>query len=319
MLKKDQAVEEKIEKLVSELTLEEKIGMIHGNGLFRTEGVKRLGIPPVTMSDGPMGVRNEFENAHWVTIGNSDDYVSYLPSNSALAATWNRELAYESGKVLGEEARGRNKDMILAPGINIKRSPLCGRNFEYMSEDPYLAGEMAVPVIKGIQTADTAACVKHFALNSQETERLWVEVEVSDRALREIYLPAFKKAVEEGESYSLMGAYNRYKGEHCCESKALLNDVLRQEWGYDGMVVSDWGAVHKTKEAAESGLDIEMSVTDNFDEYCMANPLLEAVKKGEVSEDCIDEKVRNIALLPYTNNKASQHSYRFNIPILRQK
>ena len=140
MLKKDQAVEEKIEKLVSELTLEEKIGMIHGNGLFRTEGVKRLGIPPVTMSDGPMGVRNEFENAHWVTIGNSDDYVSYLPSNSALAATWNRELAYKSGKVLGEEARGRNKDMILAPGINIKRSPLCGRNFEYMSEDPYLAG-----------------------------------------------------------------------------------------------------------------------------------------------------------------------------------
>lgn len=321
MLKKDQAVEEKIEKLVSELTLEEKIGMIHGNGLFRTEGVKRLGIPPVTMSDGPMGVRNEFENAHWVTIGNSDDYVSYLPSNSALAATWNRELAYESGKVLGEEARGRNKDMILAPGINIKRSPLCGRNFEYMSEDPYLAGEMAVPVIKGIQTADTAACVKHFALNSQETERLWVEVEVSDRALREIYLPAFKKAVEEGESYSLMGAYNRYKGEHCCESKALLNGVLRQEWGYDGMVVSDWGAVHKTKEAAESGLDIEMSVTDNFDEYCMANPLLEAVKKGEVSEDCIDEKVRNILRMLFRLHKMGDEERQagcYNTPEHRQ-
>ena len=321
MLKKDQAVEEKIEKLVSELTLEEKIGMIHGNGLFRTEGVKRLGIPPVTMSDGPMGVRNEFENAHWVTIGNSDDYVSYLPSNSALAATWNRELAYKSGKVLGEEARGRNKDMILAPGINIKRSPLCGRNFEYMSEDPYLAGEMAVPVIKGIQTADTAACVKHFALNSQETERLWVEVEVSDRALREIYLPAFKKAVEEGESYSLMGAYNRYKGEHCCESKALLNGVLRQEWGYDGMVVSDWGAVHKTKEAAESGLDIEMSVTDNFDEYCMANPLLEAVKKGEVSEDCIDEKVRNILRMLFRLHKMGDEERQagcYNTPEHRQ-
>ncbi len=321
MLKKDRAVEEKIEKLVSELTLEEKIGMIHGNGLFRTEGVKRLGIPPVTMSDGPMGVRNEFENAHWVTIGNSDDYVSYLPSNSALAATWNRELAYESGKVLGEEARGRNKDVILAPGINIKRSPLCGRNFEYMSEDPYLAGEMAVPVIKGIQTADTAACVKHFALNSQETERLWVEVEVSDRALREIYLPAFKKAVEEGGSYSLMGAYNRYKGEHCCESKALLNGVLRQEWGYDGMVVSDWGAVHKTKEAAESGLDIEMSVTDNFDEYCMANPLLEAVKKGEVSEDCIDEKVRNILRMLFRLHKMGDEERQagcYNTPEHRQ-
>ena len=321
MLKKNRAVEEKIEKLVSELTLEEKIGMIHGNGLFRTEGVERLGIPPVTMSDGPMGVRNEFENAHWVTIGNSDDYVSYLPSNSALAATWNRELAYGSGKVLGEEARGRNKDVILAPGINIKRSPLCGRNFEYMSEDPYLAGEMAVPVIKGIQTADTAACVKHFALNSQETERLWVEVEVSDRALREIYLPAFKKAVEKGESYSLMGAYNRYKGEHCCESKKLLNGVLRQEWGYDGMIVSDWGAVHKTKEAAESGLDIEMSVTDNFDEYCMAKPLLEAVKKGEVSEECIDEKVRNILRMLFRLHKMGDEERQagcYNTPEHRQ-
>lgn len=321
MLKKDQIVEEKIENLIHELTLEEKIGMIHGNGLFRTEGVKRLGIPAVTMSDGPMGVRNEFENAHWVTIGNSDDYVSYLPSNSALAATWNRKLAFESGKVLGEEARGRNKDVILAPGINIKRSPLCGRNFEYMSEDPYLAGEMAVPVIKGIQTADTAACVKHFALNSQETERLWVEVEVSDRALREIYLPAFKKAVEEGESYSLMGAYNRYKGEHCCESKNLLNGVLRQEWGYDGMVVSDWGAVHKTKEAAESGLDIEMSVTDNFDEYCMAKPLLEAVKNGEISEKCIDEKVRNILRMLFRLHKMGDKERQagcYNTPEHRQ-
>lgn len=321
MLKKDQVVEEKIENLIHELTLEEKIGMIHGNGLFRTEGVKRLGIPAVTMSDGPMGVRNEFENAHWVTIGNSDDYVSYLPSNSALAATWNRELAFESGKVLGEEARGRNKDVILAPGINIKRSPLCGRNFEYMSEDPYLAGEMAVPVIKGIQTADTAACVKHFALNSQETERLWVEVEVSDRALREIYLPAFKKAVEEGESYSLMGAYNRYKGEHCCESKNLLNGVLRQEWGYDGMVVSDWGAVHKTKEAAESGLDIEMSVTDNFDEYCMAKPLLEAVKNGEITEECIDEKVRNILRMLFRLHKMGDKERQagcYNTPEHRQ-
>ena len=287
-------MEERIEKLLKELTLEEKIGMIHGDGLFRTKPVERLGIPAVKMSDGPMGVRQEFENDAWRAVGNSDDYVTYLPSNSAIASAWNREIAYEAGKVLGEEARGRGKDVILAPGINIKRSPLCGRNFEYMSEDPYLAGELAVPLIQGIQESDVAACVKHFAVNNQETERLKVEVEVSVRALREIYLPAFEKAVKEGNSYSLMGAYNRYKGEHCCESQVLLNGILRKEWGYDGMVVSDWGAVHHTKEAAQSGLDIEMSVTDNFDDYCLANPLKEAVERGEISEVLIDEKVRNI-------------------------
>ena len=289
-----QNMEMKIDELVKQLTLDEKIGMIHGDGLFRTKGVERLGIPPLHMSDGPMGVRNEFENGEWKVIGLTDDYVTYLPSNSALAATWNKEIAYESGKVLGTEARGRNKDVILAPGINIKRSPLCGRNFEYMSEDPYLTGEMAVPLIQGIQTADTAACVKHFALNNQETERLWVEVEVSDRALREIYFPAFKRAVTEANSYSLMGAYNLYKKEHCCESQQLLNNILRKEWNYDGMIVSDWGAVHHTKEAANSALDIEMSVTNNFDEYCMANPLKEAIQNGEVEEAVVDEKIRNI-------------------------
>ena len=288
-----------IEQLVSRLTLDEKISMIHGTGLFHNGGVERLGIPELVMSDGPMGVRNDFEDAHWMVIGNSDDYVSYLPSNSALAATWNRDLAYESGVVLGEEARGRGKDVILAPGVNIKRSPLCGRNFEYMSEDPYLTGEMAVPLVKGIQSADTAACVKHFALNNQETERLWVEAKVSERALREIYLPAFEKVVKEGHVYLVMGAYNRYHGEHCCESKTLLNGILRGEWKYDGMVVSDWGGVHLTKEAATSGLDLEMSVTDNFDEYCMAKPLKKAVEDGEIAEELIDTKVKNILRLMY--------------------
>lgn len=287
-------MEYRIEALLKELTLDEKIGMIHGNGLFETKGVERLGIPPVKMSDGPMGVRNEFLRDKWIPVGNSDDYVSYLPSNSAIAATWNRKLAKKSGGVLGEEARGRGKDVILAPGINIKRSPLCGRNFEYLSEDPYLAGEMAVPIIEGIQESDVAACVKHFAFNSQETDRLWVDVKVSDRAAREIYLPAFEKAVKKGKTRSLMGAYNLYQGQHCCENQLLLNEILRKEWGYDGTIVSDWGAVHKTKEAAKSALDIEMSVTGNFDEYCMANPLKEAVEKGEISEELIDEKVRNI-------------------------
>ena len=292
-------MEAEIENYVKELTLDEKIGMIHGDGLFRTRPVPRLGIPALKMSDGPMGVRNEFDNEEWMPVGNHDDYVTYLPCNSALAAAWNRKLAYEVGKALGEEARGRGKDVILAPGINIKRSPLCGRNFEYMSEDPFLAGEMAVPLIQGIQTADVAACVKHFALNNQETERLWAETIVSDRALWEIYLPAFKKAVEQGNSLSIMGAYNRFRGEHCCESKLLLNEILRKQWNYDGVVISDWGAVHKTKEAAESGLDIEMSVTNNFDEYCMAEPLKKAVEKGELPETLLDEKVRNILRLMF--------------------
>ena len=290
-------MESKIERLLKELTLDEKIGMIHGNGLFETKGVARLGIPPLKLSDGPMGVRNEFPRDSWVPVGNSDDFVSYLPSNSALASTWNRKLVEKCGQVLGEEARGRGKDVILAPGINIKRSPLCGRNFEYMSEDPYLIGELAAPLIEGIQKADVAACVKHFALNNQETGRLWVEVEVSDQALFEIYLPAFKKAVKKAGSLSVMGAYNRYKGEHCCESRELLTDILRKAWGYDGMIVSDWGAVHDTKKAAESALDLEMSVTYDFDNYFLARPLKEAVEKGKISESFLDKKVKNILRL----------------------
>lgn len=309
-MQKNKMIEKQIEGLIKELTLDEKIGMIHGAGLFRTEGVERLGIPPVKMSDGPMGVRNEFPDASWVPVGNSDDYVTYLPCNSALASTWNREIACEMGKVLGEEARGRGKDVILAPGINIKRSPLCGRNFEYMSEDPLLSGDMAVPLIEGIQTADVAACVKHFAINNQETERLWVDVNVSDRAAREIYFPAFKKAAK--KSYSMMGAYNLYKGKHCCENKELLNEILRKEWGYDGMVVSDWGAVHKTKEAAESALDIEMSVTYNFDEYCLAQPLKEAVEKGEIAEELLDEKLRNILRMMFRLHMIGEEKDRRN-------
>lgn len=294
---KDNNVEKRVEELLEKLTLDEKIGMIHGNGLFRTEGVERLGIPPLKMSDGPMGVRNEFENDSWSSIGISDDYVTYLPCNSALAATWNRNLAYKLGKVLGEEARGRGKDVILAPGVNIMRSPACGRNFEYMSEDPYLTAKTVAPLIQGIQESDVAACVKHFAANNQETERLWVDVEMDERTLREIYLPAFREAIEEGGSHSLMGAYNLLYGEHCCQSKYLLNGILKGEWGYDGCVISDWGAVHDTKAAAESGLDIEMSVTYDFDEYFMAEPLKKAILDGEIEEGLIDEKVRRILRL----------------------
>lgn len=296
-MKTNQELFKDAKELMEKLTLEEKIGMIHGAELFQTKGVERLGIPPLKMSDGPMGVRQEFEPAGWKSVGLSDDYVTYLPCNSALASTWNRNLAYETGSVLGEEARGRGKDVILAPGINIKRSPLCGRNFEYFSEDPYLTGEMAVPFIKGVQQWDVAACVKHFAVNNQETERLWVEVEVDEKALREIYLPAFYDAVKKAGSYTIMGAYNLLKGEHCCQSEYLLNDILRKEWEYDGVVISDWGAVHDTTLAANSQLDIEMSVTDNFDEYFMADPLKEKIQSGEIKEEVVNEKVVRILML----------------------
>lgn len=288
-----------IEELISKMTLEEKVSMCHGSGLFRTEAVERLGIPALKMSDGPMGVRKEFNNDKWEPIGNTDDFVTYLPCNTALAATWNTELAYESGKLLGAEARGRGKDVILAPGINIHRSPLCGRNFEYMSEDPYLISRLAVPFIKGVQENDVAACVKHLALNNQETERLNVNVEVDERTLREIYLPGFEAAVKEADSYTIMSAYNKFRGEHCSHNQYLLNDILKGEWEYEGVVISDWGAVHDTYEAAYKGMDIEMSVTDNFDDYFLANPLIEKIKSGEIEEKVIDDKVRRILKLMF--------------------
>ncbi len=290
----DKKLASQIEKILKKLTLEEKISMIHAAGLFRTGAVERLDIPSLKCSDGPMGVRCEFHNERWIPIGNHDDLVTYLPSNSALASSWNEELAYQSGKVLGEEARGRGKDVILAPGINIKRDPLCGRNFEYMSEDPKLTATLAVPFIKGVQENDVAACVKHFACNVQETDRLMVDTIVDERTLYEIYLPAFRAAVQEGGSYSLMGAYNKINGTHCCENKRLLDSILRKEWGYDGTVISDWGAIHKTKEAAAVTIDVEMSVFPDFDDYKFANPLKEAIEKGEVPISVVDGKVRNI-------------------------
>lgn len=306
-MRNENSFDNKIEEIIKCLTLEEKIGMIHGAGLFRTEGVKRLGIKPLKMADGPMGVRNEFPDNSWVPYGYSDDYVSYLPCNTALASTWNRELAHKEGYVLGNEARGRGKDIILAPGINIIRSPLCGRNFEYMSEDPYLTKEMAVPYIKGVQENDVAVCVKHFAVNNQETERLNVDVVVSDRALREIYFPAFEAAVKEGNAYSIMSAYNKIWDQYCAHNPRLLQEILRDEWGFDGVVISDWSGVHDTKEAAEAGMDIEMSVTYNFDEYFFANPMIHAVEKGIVKEEIIDDKIRNILRLMYKINMFSDN------------
>lgn len=304
----DKKTEKEIEKLIKKLTLEEKLAMIHGAALFSSGGVERLGIPGVVSSDGPMGVRAEFMKDRWIPSGNNDDNVSYLPSNSALASTWNTERAHDMGHVLGEEARGRGKDVILAPGINIKRDPKCGRNFEYMSEDPKLAASMAVPFVQGVQENDVAACVKHFAVNCQETDRLMVDEDVDDRTLYEIYLPAFKAAVQEGNAYSIMGAYNKLNGYHCCENKNLLDLILRGEWGFDGTVISDWGGVHKTKEAAECSMDMEMSVFPDFDEYKLANPLKELIEKGEVSESVVDAKVRNILRMMYRLKMIGRHA-----------
>ncbi len=304
MLKKDDKKNEKkrekeIDRLVKKLTLDEKIAMIHGASLFRSGAVDRLGIPAIETSDGPMGVRAEFMDDRWIPAGNQDDMVSYLPSNSAVASSWNPDLAHEMGHVLGAEARARGKDVILAPGINIKRDPLCGRNFEYMSEDPALTKAFAVPFIKGVQENDVAACVKHFAANVQETDRLMVDEEIDERTLYELYLPAFKAAVLEAGSYSIMGAYNKINGTHCCENKKLLDEILRKEWGFDGAVISDWGGVHKTKEAAACSMDLEMSIFPDFDDYKLANPLKELVEKGEVSEDAVDAKVRNLLRMMY--------------------
>lgn len=287
----------KLQELIEAMTLEEKVNMLHGNGIFETKGIKRLNIPPLVMSDGPMGVRNEFTKDSWIPKNTTDDYVSYFLSNTALAATWNPALAYTFGQDLGSESRSRGKNIILAPGINIIRSPLCGRNFEYMSEDPYLTKKMALPIINGIQENDVAACLKHFVVNNQETNRLTVNIEVNDQALEEIYFPAFKAALTEGHCYSVMGAYNKLRDEYCCESKFLLQEVLKDRWKFDGVVISDWGACHSTKKAALNGLDIEMSVTTDYDEYYFGSNLYDLVSAGEISESTINDKILRVLIL----------------------
>lgn len=283
-----------LKTLCNNMTLDEKIGMIHGASFFKTKAVDHLNVPAFAFSDGPMGVRLEYEDADWFPKGYSDDFTSYLPSNTALASTFNPECAYESGKILGEEARGRGKDMILAPGINIHRSPLGGRNFEYMSEDPYLSGRMAVPFIKGVQKNDVSACVKHYALNNQETRRDDVDTYVSERALFEIYLPAFRAAVKEGHTLGLMGSYNKFRGTYCSYHQYLVNEILRREWGFEGIMVSDWGSIHDTVEAGLAGIDADMRATADFDEYYFADPLKKAVEEGIVPMEKLDEKIMHI-------------------------
>ena len=288
-------MEKRIEKLIKKMTLEEKVGLLHGNSKFYVAGVERLGIPEWSLSDGPHGVRAEINRPDWAYAGWTNDSASYFPTGTAFAAAWNPELAYRRGEVLGEEARWRKKDVLLGPGVNIIRSPLCGRNFEYMSEDPYMNSVLAVAYIKGLQSRDVACSVKHFAVNNQETNRTTVDVECSERALREIYLPAFKAAVQEGGALTVMAAYNKFRGEFCAENNYFVRKILRNEWGFDGVYVTDWGAAHSTVPSMEAGLDLEMgTLIDKYEDWYYANPLIEAVKSGKIPMSLVDEKVGDV-------------------------
>mgnify|MGYP001522922440 FL=1 len=267
-------MEKRIEKLIKKMTLEEKVGLLHGNSKFYVAGVERLGIPEWSLSDGPHGVRAEINRHDWAYAGWTNDSASYFPTGTAFAAAWNPELAYRRGEVLGEEARWRKKDVLLGPGVNIIRSPLCGRNFEYMSEDPYMNSVLAVAYIKGLQSRDVACSVKHFAVNNQETNRT---------------------TVQEGGALTVMAAYNKFRGEFCAENNYLVRKILRNEWGFDGVYVTDWGAAHSTVPSMEAGLDLEMgTLIDKYEDWYYANPLIEAVKSGKIPMSLVDEKVGDV-------------------------
>lgn len=301
-------IEQRIEDALSRMTLREKINIIHAQSKFSAPGVPRLGIPELWTTDGPMGVRpevlwDEWEQAKW-----TNDSCTAFPSLTALAATWNPDMALLYGKSIGEEARFRNKDVLLGPGINLYRTPLNGRNFEYMGEDPYLISQMVVPYVKGVQANGVAACVKHFALNNNEINRHTSNPIVDDRTLYEIYLPGFQAAATEGEAWSFMGGYNLFRGEHASYNPILMNSILKGEWNWDGAVISDWGAVHDTSRAVAGGLDMEFgSWTDGlsngasnaYDNYFLANPYLEGILEGTYSEDELDDKVRRVLRLTF--------------------
>ena len=311
-------VEERVEDALSRMTLEEKIAVTHAQSKFCSPGVARLGIPEFWMTDGPHGIRPEVLWDEWDQAGWTNDSCVAFPALTCLAATWDTDMSMLYGKSIGEEARYRNKTVLLGPGVNIYRTPLNGRNFEYMGEDPYLAGRMVVPYVQGVQQNGVADCVKHYALNNQEVNRHTTNVIVDDRALYEIYLPAFKAAVQEGKAWSIMGAYNLYKGQHACHNQYLLNDILKGEWGFDGVVVSDWGGVHDTDQAITNGLDMEFgSWTDGlsngasnaYDNYYLADPYLERIQSGKAGTKELDDKVRRILRLAFRTTMDRNRPY----------
>ena len=307
-LDESKPIEQRIDDALARMTLDEKIAVIHAQSKFSSPGVKRLGFPDLWTDDGPHGVRPDVLWDEWEQAGQSNDSCVAFPALTCLAATWNPALARIYGESLAEEALYRNKNVMLGPGVNIYRTPLGGRNFEYMGEDPWLASRMVVPYVQGLQSKGVAACVKHYALNNDEEYRHQVNVIISDRALHEIYLPAFKAAVQEGGAWSIMGAYNLYKNQHNCHNATMLNKILKQDWGFDGVVISDWGGCHDTEEAITNGLDLEfgswtdgltMGATNAYDNYYLAVPYKKLIKEGKYTTKELDEKVRRVLRLFY--------------------
>jgi beta-glucosidase len=312
--KGDQNTDAKIESTLKKLTLEEKIAMLHANGIFSSAGVPRLGIPELMTDDGPLGVREDVKPG-WGSANLTTDSATFFPNGSALAATWSPELAYRYGHDMAEEARARGKSIMLAPAFNICRTPLCGRTYEYYSEDPFLNARLAVQSVKGIQSQHVAACVKHYAVNNQEVERGRVSVNVDERTLREIYLPAFKASITEGNAWTIMSAYNKLRGVYCSENDYLLEQILKGEWKFKGVVISDWGGTHSTVNAANHGLDLEMGSPLPYNTYYFADKLLDSVKAGKVSMNVIDQKVRRILWVMYhTTLSENQPAGKINTP-----
>ena len=317
-------VEDRVEDALSRMTLEEKVGMTTAQSKFSSRGVPRLGIPEVWHTDGPHGIRPEVLWDEWDQAGWTNDSCTAFPALINLAATWDKEMALLYGRSIGEEARYRKKDILLGPGINICRTPLNGRNFEYMGEDPYLAGKMVVPYVKGVQENGVAACVKHYAVNNQEFQRTQSNSVVDDRTLYEIYLPAFKAAVQEGNAWAIMGSYNLYNGQFNCHNKKLLVDILKGEWGFDGVVVSDWGGCRDDEEAVLNGLDIEMgtwtnglsgAASDGYRQYHMADPYLKGLREGKYTTKELDDKVRRILRTIFRTSMRPEPNYgRFVCP-----
>ena len=313
-----QPIEARVKDALSRMTLEEKVALCHAQSKFSSAGVPRLGIPEVWMSDGPHGVRAEINWNDWGYANWTNDSITAFPALTCLAATWNPEMSAKYGKAIGEEARYREKDVLLGPGVNIYRTPLNGRNFEYMGEDPYLASVMCVPYIQEVQKNGVAVSVKHYVLNNQELWRGHIDVELSDRALYEIYLPAFKAAVCQGGAWTVMGAYNKIRGQHACHNELTLNKILKGDWKFDGVVVTDWGGAHDTYEAAMNGLDIEMGSYTNgltsesaftYNDYYLANPYLQMLKSGKVPMSTIDDKASRILRLIFRTAMNRQKPY----------
>lgn len=311
-------IEQRVEDALSRMTLEEKVRILHAQSKFSSAGVPRLGIPELWTTDGPHGIRPEVLWDEWDQAGWTNDSCVAFPALTCLAATWNPEMADLYGRTIGEEARYRGKDVLLGPGVNIYRTPLNGRNFEYMGEDPYLAAKMVVPYVQGLQDNGVAACVKHYALNNNEVNRHTTNVILDDRALYEIYLPAFKAAVQDGGAWSIMGAYNLYNDEHLCHNQRMLNDILKGEWGFDGVVISDWGGTHDTRQAITNGLDLEFGSWTNglsagtrnaYDNYYLAKPYLDLIKSGEVGTEELDDKARRVLRLIFRTAMDSRPGY----------